>query len=392
MSEKRILSTHAGALPRSEELKDLVFARADGKPYDPAVLAKRLAEGVEEAVRLQIENGIDVVNDGEVSKTNFTNYVRERLAGYETRPPGSGPPPLSIAARDARKFMEYFQATGIGGFGSFAGRGPSRAQVFCVEPVRYVGHAALKEDLENFKAALKGKNVAGAFINANTPGTIEHWMRNEYYKTDEEFIYAIAEAMREEYKAIVEAGFTLQIDDPDLPDCWQMYPDMTVPEYKKYAGMRLEALNHALRDIPTEKIVLHVCWGSFHGPHEFDIPLSEIVDVIFKVRAGKYSIEASNPRHEHEWRVFEKVKLPEGAMLIPGVVGHCTNFIEHPDLVAERLVRYAKLVGRENVMAGTDCGLGPRVGHAKIAWAKLAAMAEGAARASSELWGRASAA
>jgi 5-methyltetrahydropteroyltriglutamate--homocysteine methyltransferase len=201
-------------------------------------------------------------------------------------------------------------------------------------------------------------------------------------------LHGIADAMREEYRAIVEAGFLLQIDDPDLPDGWQMYPDMSVAEYRHYAELRVEALNYALSGIPREKIRLHVCWGSFHGPHENDIPLRDIVDIVFKVRAASYSIEASNPRHEHEWRVFENVRLPEGAVLIPGVVGHCTDFIEHPELVAERLVRYAKLVGRERVMAGTDCGLGPRVGHAKIAWAKLEALVEGARLASRELWGR----
>jgi len=258
-----------------------------------------------------------------------------------------------------------------------------------VAPLKYVGHDALEEELATFKAALEGVTVAEAFLPANTPGTVEHWLRNEHYPSEEAFLEGIAEAMREEYRAIVDAGFLLQIDDPDLPDGWQMYPEMSVADYRRYAQLRVEALNHALRDIPREKIRLHVCWGSFHGPHESDIPLRDIVDIIFRVRAGSYSIEASNPRHEHEWRVFEEVRLPEGAVLIPGVVGHCTDFIEHPELVAERLLRYAKLVGRENVMAGTDCGLGPRVGHAKIAWAKLEALVDGARLASRELWRRA---
>src|SRR6202040_4042874 len=209
----------------------------------------------------------------------------------------------------------------------------------------------------------------------NTPGTIEHWMGNEHYESDEAFLFAIAEAMDEEYNAIVDAGFLLQIDDPDLPDGWACLPKITVPEYRKYAALRIDALNHALRDIPKERVRLHVCWGSFHGPHHDDIPLRDIIDLIFRVRAGSYSIEASNPCHEHEWRVFEDVKLPEGATLVPGVVGQCTDFIEHPDLVAERLVRYAKLVGRENVLAGTDCGLGTRVGHPSICWAKFEALA-----------------
>src|SRR5213596_419203 len=240
----------------------------------------------------------------------------------------------------------------------------------------------------NFRAALKGAKAAEAFLPANTPGTIEHWLRNEHYPSEEAFVEAIAEAMREEYKAIVDAGFLLQIDDPDLPDGWQMYPDMSVREYRKYATLRVDAINHALRGIPREKVRLHVCWGSFHGPHRSDIPLEDIVDIIFRVRASSYSIEASNPVHEHEWRVFEDVKPPEGAVLIPGVVGHCCDFIEHPELVAQRLLRYAKLLGRENVMGGTDCGLGPRVGSPEIAWAKLEALAQGARLASRRLWMR----
>ncbi len=385
---QRILTTHAGSLPRSETLRDLVYARADGKPYDKERLAAELKEGVRDVVRRQLACGLDSVNDGELGKTNFTNYVRERLSGFETRPAGTGPRPLSIAGRDLQKFPEYFAAGGRG-FGGFAGSGPSRSQVYCVAPLEYIGHAALREELATFKAALAGVSVAEAFLPANTPGTIEHWLRNEHYPSDEAFLHGIADAMHEEYRAIVDAGFLLQIDDPDLPDGWQMFPEMSVAEYRRYAMLRVEALNHALRGIPREKIRLHVCWGSFHGPHQSDIPLRDSIDIIFKVDAGSYSIEASNPRHEHEWRVFEEVKLPEGTVLIPGVVGHCTDFIEHPELVAERLVRYARLVGRENVMAGTDCGLGPRVGHAKIAWAKLEALAEGARLASKELWGRA---
>jgi 5-methyltetrahydropteroyltriglutamate--homocysteine methyltransferase len=247
----------------------------------------------------------------------------------------------------------------------------------------------LKRDLDNFKAAVSGVKVAETYLPANTPGTIEHWMANEYYKSDEEFVFAIADVMHEEYKAIVDAGFQLQIDDPDLPDGWNCLPKVSVDEYRKYATMRVEALNHALRGIPKEKVRLHVCWGSFHGPHHDDIPLKDIADIIFSVNAGSYSIEASNPCHEHEWRVFETVKLPQGATLVPGVIGHYSDFIEHPDLIAERLVRYAKLVGRENVIAGTDCGIGTRVGHPSICWAKFEAMVEGAKRATKVLWGRA---
>jgi 5-methyltetrahydropteroyltriglutamate--homocysteine methyltransferase len=381
-STDRILTTHAGALPRPPDLREMVVARANGATGDEAAFEDNLRAGVAEVVRRQAECGIDCVNDGELSKTNFTDYVRWRISGYVERP-SSGTRRLSITARDETKFAGYFEAN------------PRRWSVgppsmpVCVEDLRYVGQADLARDLENFKAALEGVSVAGAFLPANTPGTIEHWMLNEHYKSDEEFVFAIADAMHEEYQSIVDAGFLLQIDDPDLPDGWNCLPDITLPEYRRYAAMRVEALNHALRGIPREKIRLHVCWGSHHGPHHDDIPLKDIIDLIFKVNAGSYSIEASNPCHEHEWKVFEEVKLPEGATLIPGVVGHCTDFIEHPDLVAERLVRYAKLVGRENVLAGTDCGLGTRVGHPSICWAKFTSMAEGARRATRILWGHA---
>jgi 5-methyltetrahydropteroyltriglutamate--homocysteine methyltransferase len=382
----RILTTHAGSLPRTPELREMIFARAEGKPYDRKELASKLRMEVAAVVSRQVECGVDSVNDGELGKTNFTNYVRERLAGFEMRDyrPGVDPAPLNITARDSRDFPQYF----AGGRGGLVGAAQRRQLAVCVAPLRYVGHAAVKEDLENFKAALAGVKSTEAFLPANTPGTIEHWLRNEHYPSEESFVEAIAEAMREEYRAILDAGFLLQIDDPDLPDGWQMYPDMSVREYRKYATLRVDAINHALRDIPREKVRLHVCWGSFHGPHRNDIPLESIIDIIFRVRASSYSIEASNPCHEHEWRVFEKAKLPEGAVLIPGVVGHACDFIEHPELIAERLERYARLVGRESVMAGTDCGLGPRVGSPEIAWAKLEALAKGARIASKRLWTR----
>jgi 5-methyltetrahydropteroyltriglutamate--homocysteine methyltransferase len=381
-STDRILTTHAGSLPRPPELRDMVLAKASGAAVDPAVFDARLRAAVAQTVRAQVDSGIDCVNDGELSKTNFTDYVRWRIEGYETRP-WSGPRRLSITARDETKFAGYFEANP-----RMRALGPPSMPV-CVAPLRYVGQADLAKDLDNFKAALTGFSVAGAFLPANTPGTIEHWMLNEHYPSDEAFVFAIADAMHEEYQAIVDAGFLLQIDDPDLPDGWNCLPGITLPEYRAYATMRVDALNHALRGIPPEKVRLHVCWGSHHGPHHDDIPLRDIIDLIFRVNAGSFSIEASNPCHEHEWRVFEDVKLPEGATLIPGVIGHCTDFIEHPDLVAERLVRYANLVGRENVLAGTDCGLGTRVGHPSIVWAKFNAMAEGARRATKLLWGRA---
>ena len=378
-STERILVTHAGSLPRPADLRAMVAAKTSGQPYEQAAIDARLPSAVADVVRNQVECGIDIVNDGELSKFNFTDYVRERIAGYEARP-STGRRRLDMTARDVREFPGYFDAVPRA-----RALGPATMPV-CVAPLRYVGHAELQKDLDNFTAALSGITVAGAYLPANTPGTIEHWIANEYYKSDEEFVFAIAEAMAEEYRAIVNAGFLLQIDDPDLPDGWNCLPDITLADYRRYATVRVDALNHALSGIPRDKVRLHVCWGSFHGPHHDDIPLRDIIDLIFRVNAGSYSIEASNPCHEHEWRVFEDVKLPEGATLIPGVVGHCTDFIEHPDLVAERLVRYAKLVGRENVLAGTDCGLGTRVGHESICWAKFAAMAEGARRATKMLW------
>ena len=380
-STDRILTTHAGSLPRADDLRAIVAGKAAGGEVDEAELRARLPVAVAEVVRRQAEIGIDSVNDGKISKINFTAYVRERISGFELWDPGRRENfSLDITARDQENFAGYFDANPM----------PFKRNVMktpvCVDELRYDGHDAVRQDIENFKAALAGVDVAEAYLPAVTPGTIEHWMPNEHYANDEAFVYAIAECMREEYEAIVEAGFLLQIDDPDLPDGWNCLPGMNVAEYRKYAAMRVEALNHALRNIAPEKIRLHVCWGSFHGPHHDDIPLRDIADIIFGVRAMSFSIEASNPCHEHEWRVFEDVELPEGATLIPGVVGHCTDFIEHPDLVAERLVRYADLVGRERVLAGTDCGLGHRVGHESICWAKLESLVEGAARASRRLW------
>ncbi|HXC92225.1 MAG TPA: cobalamin-independent methionine synthase II family protein [Stellaceae bacterium] len=381
-STERIMTAHAGSLPRPRDLREMVVAKASGAPHDQEALARRLRSAVAEIVRRQAECGLDCVNDGELSKTNFTDYVRWRIAGYVERP-SEGPRRLSITARDETKFADYFVANPRA-----RPVGPPTMPVV-VEKLRYTGQAELAADIANFKAALAGVEVAEAFLPANSPGTIEHWLANEYYRSDEEFVFAIAEIMREEYRAIVDAGFLLQIDDPDLPDGWNCLPQVTLPDYRKYAAVRVEALNHALAGIPREKVRLHVCWGSHHGPHHDDVPLADIVDLIFRVDAGSYSIEASNPCHEHEWRVFESVKLPDGATLVPGVVGHCTDFIEHPDLVAERLVRYAKLLGRENVIAGTDCGIGTRVGHPSICWAKFEALAEGARRASKTLWGHA---
>jgi len=378
-STERILTTHAGSLARPDALRALLTAKDEGQVYDAGALAAQTRSAVAAVVRQQAAVGLDVVNDGEQSKRNFTTYARERLGGVEERVLEPGERVLAqIYGRDAAEFPEYFA-----GRGNMAGR-----EAVCTGPLTYVGQRAVHADIANFTAALAGVEVSETFLPAVAPGTIEHWLRNQRYGSDEAYLAAIAEAMKVEYDAIVQAGFLLQIDDPDLADAWQIHPQMSVAEYQKFAALRIEALNHALRDIAPERVRFHVCWGSYHGPHKYDIPLRELTDLILAVRAQGYSIEASNPRHDHEWRVWEDVKLPAGRILIPGVVGHASDFVEHPELVAERLVKYARVVGRENVIAGTDCGLGPRVGHPRIAWAKFEALVEGARLATKQLWGR----
>lgn len=379
-SSERILVTHVGSLARPNDLMEMLLARNDGKPYDNIALAKRTREAVAEVVCRQIECGVDIVNDGELGKSNFSRYTRERLGGFVERPADANFKPTSIFGRDMVEFTEYFNRGGRTAIGH-------HARVFyCVEPLKYIGQDEVNSDIANLKAALEGKSAAEAFLPAIAPGTLEHWMKNEYYPNAEAYLFAIAEAMREEYKAIIDAGFVLQIDDPDLADAWQMHPEMSVAEYRKYQEMRIDALNHGLKDLPVERIRFHMCWGSYHGPHKYDIPLKDIADLILKVRAGAYSIEASNPCHDHEWRVWKEIKFPDDKIFIPGVVGHYSDFIEHPRAIADRLVRYAEIMGRENVIAGTDCGIGSRVGHPQVGWAKFQSMAEGARLASKELW------
>jgi len=370
-STHRILVSHAGTTPRPTDMSDLPAA-------------------VKEVVKKQAEVGIDVVNDGELSKSNFTNYVRDRLGGIRPAERSAELPPRNINARDLREFPEFFR-TGGGGFGRNRPGAAAAAVTFpapmvVTGPITYVGNATVEADVVNLKAAVDGLDVE-AFLPAVAPGTIEHWLYNQHYASDEEFLFALADALHHEYKAITDAGLNLQIDDPDLPDGWQMFPSMSVAEYRSYAAVRVEAINHALRGIPEEQVRLHVCWGSGLGPHKNDIDLRDIVDIILNVNASMYSVEAANPRHQHEWRVWQEVRLAEGKSLMPGVIGHATDIVEHPRLVADRLIQYANVVGRENVMAGTDCGVGSRVWNGEIAWAKFAAMAEGARLASKELFG-----
>ena len=385
-STDRILTMHAGTLPRPADIRERVMAKSRGEQVDDAQLTADMRGVIAENVRLQMENGIDSVNDGEISKSSFSNYMRERLDGLEIRTVDPSAPRMgAIGGRDLQYFPEYFQ---VGPNRSAAATGQNRVdQTVCVGPISYVGHSDVQADIDNFRAGLAGTTPPEIYLPAITPGTVEHWLKNEHYASQEEFLFAVADALAIEYKIIVDAGFLLQIDDPDLPDAWQIHPDMDVPAYRKFAQLRVDALNHALRDIPEESIRFHTCWGSYHGPHMFDIPLADIADIILNVKAAGYSIEASNPRHDHEWVVWKDVDWPDGKALIPGVIGHACDFIEHPDLVAQRLVRYANIVGKENVIAGTDCGIGSRVGHASVCWAKFKAMSDGAAIATKELWG-----
>ena len=397
-STDRIIVSHAGTLPRSPELRELM----QGGDARAAEFKAALPAAVKDSVRQQIDAGMDVVNDGELGKRDgFSSYPRSRMGGIEIREfaPGEGPAPHDVQGRDRISFPEFgklgFPARPGGGpsgganqgGGAMAAAGGRRSMVFCTGPISYIGQESYKEDIANLNAAVQGLDVE-PYLPAVAPGTMEHWLRNEYYKTDEEMLYAIADAMKEEYKAIIDAGFVLQIDDPDLPDGWQMYPEMSVAEYHKYAQVRIEALNHGLAGLPEDRIRFHTCWGSQHGPHMDDLELKHFVDLILKVTAECYSVEAGNPQHDHDWALWEKVKLPEGKSYMPGVVSHVSNHIEHPELVAQRLVRYAKAMGRENVIAGTDCGMGSRVGHAEVCWAKFRAMSEGARLATKELWGK----
>jgi 5-methyltetrahydropteroyltriglutamate--homocysteine methyltransferase len=375
-STDRIITSHAGSLVRPAALRDLLVAKNAGRPYDEVAFQGQVREAVADGVRRQVEAGIDVVTDGELSKLSFTNYARERLGGIEERDTPPDAPIARVYGRDMEEFPEYFA-----GRGNVGGR-----EAVVVGPLRYIGQAAVQADIDNLKAALAPYPGVEAFLPAVAPGTIEHWLGNAHYGSEDDYLQAIADAMHEEYSAIVDAGFVLQVDDPDLGDGWQVHREMDIAAYHRFAEKRIDALNHALRGIPEDRVRFHMCWGSYHGPHKYDIPLAAIVDLVYKVRAECYSIEASNPRHEHEWRVFEVSPLPAGKSLMPGVVGHASDFVEHPELIAQRLLKYARLVGRENVIAGTDCGIPPRVGHETVGWAKLRALVEGAKLASAQLW------
>jgi 5-methyltetrahydropteroyltriglutamate--homocysteine methyltransferase len=390
----RVLTTHVGSLIRPPELREILRAKAHGETIDEAKHTQVLTDSVSAVVRQQAATGIDVISDGEFGKTiSWSQYVLERLDGFERRPLTKNAEDPFARGADRDRFPEFYaemdaQAAQVSG-GDW---GSVKSESICVGPILYSGQAALQQDIENFKLTLETVDVEEAFLPVAAPASAIPDRKNEYYASNEECVFALADAMRTEYKTIVDAGLLVQIDDARAAVTYdRMLPAASFEDYRNWLAMHQEALNHALRDIPEDRVRYHVCWGSWPGPHTTDVALKEIVDLILSVRAGAYVIEGANPRHEHEWRVWEDVKLPEGKILIPGVISHATNVVEHPELVAERIVRLAKLLGRENVIASTDCGFaqGPfhqRV-HPTIMWAKLEALVTGAQLASGQLWG-----
>jgi 5-methyltetrahydropteroyltriglutamate--homocysteine methyltransferase len=388
-STDRILVYHAGALAKPPDVEEMIKAREAGQPYDEGLLAERLTSSVEEQVKKQTDLGIDYINDGEQSKSGFSYYIAPRLGGIEDREvlPGEGVLQMDASARDRAEFNEYYDARGQATF--------RRRLLFVTEPLKYTGQDIIQTDIKNLQKAVEGKNYSEAYLPVVAPGSIEHWMRNEYYPTQEDFLFGLADAMHEEYKAITDAGFILQIDDPDLPHAWEhvveINSEWTIRDYQEYAELRVEALNRAIGDIPEDRVIVHFCWGGDRppsAPHKNDLPLEHVIDILYKIKAQAYSIAAANPRHEWEWVVFKDHKLPDGKILMPGVITQYTDTIEHPQTIAQRLLRYASLVGKENLMTGSDCGVGSRVSHPSIGWSKFDSMVEGARIASEELWGK----
>ena len=385
-SDERILTTHVGSLIRPPELLAFLNARRNREPYNEAAYASCLADSVATVVRQQADIGVDVVSDGEFGKSiSWSQYVLERLSGFESRPSSSGHDPYAYGADRARFKEFYAELDGHDG-------GARGGDAVCVAPITYTGQKELQRDIDNFKAALAKVKVEEGFLPVAAPSSAIPDRKNEYYKSEEEMVNAIADAMRTEYKTIVDNGLLVQVDDARAAVTYdRQVPPKTFKEYRSWVAMHMDALNHALEGIPEDRVRYHVCWGSWPGPHVTDVPLKDIVDLILRVRAGAYVIEGANPRHEHEWEVWKSVKLPKGRVLIPGVISHATNVVEHPELIAQRLVRYAASVGRENVIAGTDCGFaqGPfmRRVHPSIMWAKLEALVAGARIARKELFG-----
>ena len=384
-STDRILTSHVGSLIRPQALQQLLRAKQAGESFDQQAYESCLKSSVAEVVLQQAKVGIDVVSDGEFGKSiSWSQYALERLSGFERRPVSPRANPFTRGA-DRMRFPEFYAE-----LNAREGVATSKDSV-CVGPILYTGEAALRRDIENLKAALAGVDVEEAFLPVAAPASVIPDRKNEYYNSDEECLVAIGEAMRVEYRTIVEAGILLQLDDARAAVTYdRMVPPASFDDYRCWVARHVEVLNQAIEGLPPERMRYHVCWGSWPGPHTSDVPLSDIVDLILSVRVGAYVIEAANPRHEHEWKVWQDVKLPDGKMLIPGVISHATNVVEHPELVAERITRLARLVGRDNLIAGTDCGFaqGPfhRRVHPSIMWAKLEALVQGARLASSELW------
>ncbi len=384
-SNDRILTTHVGSLIRPPALQDFLRARQAGKPYDKSAYETCLQQSVADVVHKQAEVGIDVVSDGEFGKSiSWSQYVLERLSGFERRPIKPGRNPFTRGV-DREQFAEFYAELD-------AREGvATTVEAVCVGPIRYTGQAELARDIANFKAALKDANVEEAFMPVAAPASVIPDRKNEYYKSEEELIRAIGAAMRTEYRMIIDAGFVLQLDDARAAVTYdRMVPPASFADYRNWLAMQVDVLNEAIAGLPADRIRYHVCWGSWPGPHTTDVPLKDIVDLILGMKVGAYVIEGANPRHEHEWRVWDSAKLPPDRLLVPGVISHATNVVEHPELVAERIVRLARLVGRENILAGTDCGFaqGPfhRRVHPSIMWAKLDALVQGAKLASAELW------
>jgi 5-methyltetrahydropteroyltriglutamate--homocysteine methyltransferase len=398
----RILTSHAGSLPRPEDVIALNERRAAGEFTDEAEYLSRLRTAVTDVVARQRETGIDLVNDGEFGHSmgqrydygTWWTYVFQRLAGLELTTEGIAEIPQPRAKPGAIQLGAFFERRDWQQFADAyadpdAGVAiPNRmaAAPLCTGPVSYAGHDDVQRDIADMKAAMAAAGVSEGYLNSVAPASCAR-VGNTFYADDEELMYACADAMREEYQAIIDAGLTLQLDDPAIAENWdQINPAPSVEDYRQFTRIRVEALNHAIRGLPAERIRFHLCWGSWHGPHTTDIPMADLVDVMLEINAGAYSFEAANARHGHEWKVWRDVKLPEGKIILPGVVTHSTNVVEHPELVADRICQFADVVGRENVIASTDCGLGGRV-HPQIAWAKLDTLAKGAALASSRLWG-----
>ena len=384
-STDRILTTHVGSLIRPQALQDIMRAKQGGESYDQSAYEACLSDSIADVVRRQAEVGVDVISDGEFGKAiSWNQYVVERLSGFELRaiPQGFRP---GTPGNDRTRFKEFYA--------ELDAREPmaNARMVACIGPVEYIGQEIVQRDIDNFKAALRGANVEEAFMPVVAPSSVLPDRKDEYYKGEEEWLDAVTAAMRTEYQSIVDAGFILQIDDARAATAFdRMVPPGTFEEYRRWLAKFVESLNRALEGIPEDRVRYHVCWGSWPGPHVSDVALKDIVDLILKVRAGAYVIESANPRHEHEWQVWKNVKLPDGKVLIPGVISHATNVVEHPELIAERITRFANLLGRENVLAGTDCGFAQgtfyRRVHPTVMWAKFEALVEGARLASKQLW------